>query len=80
MTKVSSVIKDYKKTEKGLEVTFQSGHKYLYADVPANVILGLDRAESKGTYFHAEIRDKFKAVRGRDKFDGKIASNLPKFT
>lgn len=63
MTKVSSVIKDYKKTEKGLEVTFQSGHKYLYADVPANVVLGLDRAESKGTYFHAEIRYKFKAVK-----------------
>lgn len=63
MTKASSVIKGFVKTEKGLEVTFQSGHKYLYADVPANVVLGLERAESKGSYFHAEIRDKYTATK-----------------
>lgn len=63
MTKASSAIKGFVKTEKGLEVTFQSGHKYLYADVPANVVLGLERAESKGSYFHAEIRDKYTATK-----------------
>ena len=63
MTKASSAIKEFVKTEKGLEVTFQSGHKYLYAGVPANVVLGLERAESKGSYFHAEIRDKYTATK-----------------
>lgn len=63
MTKASSAIKGFVKTEKGLEVTFQSGHKYLYADVPANVVLGLERAESKGSYFHAKIRDKYTATK-----------------
>lgn len=63
MTKARSAIKGFVKTEKGLEVTFQSGHKYLYADVPANVVLGLERAESKGSYFHAEIRDKYTATK-----------------
>lgn len=63
MTKASSAIKGFVKTEKGLEVTFQSGHKYLYADVPANVVLGLERAESKGSYFRAEIRDKYTATK-----------------
>lgn len=63
MTKASSAIKGFEKTEKGLEVTFQSGHKYLYVGVPANVVLGLERAESKGSYFHAEIRDKYTATK-----------------
>ena len=52
----SSAIKDFEKTEKGLKVTFQSGKSYLYEGVPANVILGLERAESKGRYFMAEIK------------------------
>ena len=53
--KTSSAIKSFARTEKGLEI--------LYEGVPANVILGLERAESKGSYFSAEIRDKYKATK-----------------
>lgn len=59
----SSAIKNFEKTEKGLKVTFQSGHTYLYEGIPANVVLGLERAESKGGYFMAEIRPKYKATK-----------------
>ena len=59
----SSAIKNFEITEKGLKVTFQSGHTYLYEGVPANVVLGLERAESKGGYFMAEIRPKYKATK-----------------
>lgn len=61
--KTSSVIKSFARAEKGLEIEFQSGHKYLYEGVPANVVLGLERAESKGSYFSTEIRDKYKATK-----------------
>lgn len=59
----SSAIKDFEKTEKGLKVTFQSGKSYLYEGVPANVILGLEGAESKGRYFMAEIKPKYTATK-----------------
>lgn len=59
----SSAIKDFEKTEKGLKVTFQSGKSYLYEGVPANVILGLERAESKGRYFMSEIKPKYTATK-----------------
>ena len=59
----SSVIKSFEKTEKGLKVTFQSGHTSLYKGVPANVVLGLERAESKGSYFMKEIKPKYGATK-----------------
>jgi hypothetical protein len=40
-----------------LEVVFNTGRTYQYADVPPEVYEGLFKAESKGRYFLANIRD-----------------------
>jgi hypothetical protein len=40
-----------------LEVVFNTGRTYQYADVPPEVYEGLLKAESKGRYFLANIRD-----------------------
>ena len=42
-----------------LEIEFQSGEVYEYFDVPADVYVGLEKAESKGQYFNREIRDDY---------------------
>jgi hypothetical protein len=40
-----------------LEVVFNTGRTYQYADVPPEVYEGMLKAESKGRYFLANIRD-----------------------
>lgn len=57
----SSVIRHvaYDAAERFLEVTFTSGRRYVYGDVPAAIYRAFLEAESKGTYFNAEIRDCF---------------------
>ncbi len=57
----SSAIQFYKyNAEKhSLLVVFTSGRRYIYANVPPAVVKGLDDAESKGTFFNAEIRDRY---------------------
>jgi KTSC domain-containing protein len=42
-----------------LEVTFVSGRSYVYADVPADVFEAFKTAESRGTFFNHEIRDRY---------------------
>lgn len=44
-----------------LEVEFVSGAVYRYASVPPEVWSELRRAESKGRYFQARVRDHFEA-------------------
>ena len=45
-----------------LEVTFVTGRKYLYEDVPAYVAETFRGAFSKGTYFNKYIRDRYNYV------------------
>jgi hypothetical protein len=42
-----------------LEIVFNTGRTYQYADVPPEEYEGLLNAESKGRYFLANIRDEY---------------------
>ena len=54
----STVIEDYDyDSEAGtLNVTFTTGRRYTYFDVPPDVAHGLDSASSRGAYFNRCIR------------------------
>jgi hypothetical protein len=57
----SSVIRDwsYDEAEQRLDITFVSGKRYSYNDVPPRVAQGMRKAFSKGSYFNRRIRDHF---------------------
>lgn len=46
-----------------LELEFRDGPVYRYVDVPAAVHAQLMAADSKGRFFNARIRDRFRDVR-----------------
>jgi KTSC domain len=49
-------------------VTFVSGRRYVYADVPSNVFDAFKTAPSRGAFFNHEIRDRYafrELTRGR---------------
>lgn len=50
---------DYDPAQKALTVTFVSGERYRYRDVPAEVYGAFVDAESKGRFFQAQIRDRY---------------------
>ncbi|MBO9671844.1 MAG: KTSC domain-containing protein [Sphingobacteriaceae bacterium] len=58
----SSVIKyfSYDKDTSTLKIIFTTGMIYLYKSVPEKVYKLLKASGSKGRYFNAYIRDKFK--------------------
>jgi hypothetical protein len=58
----SSTVKSagYDPAARELEIEFASGELYRYSDVPEAVFQGLQNADSKGRYFGASIRPKFK--------------------
>lgn len=58
----STVIRFYRYESERCEllVVFQSGLKYVYGDVPPDIVAGLDAAFSKGEFFNRHIRDKFR--------------------
>jgi hypothetical protein len=45
-----------------LRVTFTSGRRYVYAQVPAVIYAAFSRAPSRGAFFNRHVRDRF-AVR-----------------
>ena len=47
----------YDQEEQELIIEFKSGRTYIYFDVPFDVYTGLMDAESKGKYFHKNIRN-----------------------
>lgn len=53
----------YQRRSRVLEIEFQSGAVYQYADVPATVYEEFWKAESKGKYFNGEIREEYAFVR-----------------
>ena len=57
----SSVIRafDYDPAEHKLAVTFTTGRRYAYRDVPEAIVRGLRNATSKGSFFNRRIRDHF---------------------
>jgi hypothetical protein len=46
-----------------LIVEFKGGSQYLYHKVPVQTFDGLEKAESKGKFFHANIKGKFEFVK-----------------
>ncbi|CAN7482590.1 KTSC domain-containing protein [Phenylobacterium sp. LjRoot225] len=50
---------DYDPRRQTLWVTFVSGERYLYLDVPAEVHQAFLEAESKGRFFQAQIRGRY---------------------
>jgi hypothetical protein len=58
----SSVIRFhvYDPKDRALTIVFQTGRIYIYDDVPPQVADGLERAESKGEYFNAHIKDRYR--------------------
>lgn len=42
-----------------LTITFVTGRRYVYRDVPQPVYAGFKAAFSRGTFFNREIRDRF---------------------
>jgi len=51
---------DYDPAERRLEVTFVSGRRYSYFDVPLEVFEAMRGSFSKGEFFNAHIRDRFR--------------------
>jgi lysyl-tRNA synthetase class 2 len=57
----SSVIRAYRyhPAERRLSIVFTNGRRYIYLDVPADLVEAFAAAESKGEFFNARIRDHF---------------------
>ena len=55
----SSVIRGFSYSAKNseLSITFVSGRRYVYTDVPQDVFDAFKAATSKGSFFNNEIRD-----------------------
>jgi len=49
----------YRHEQRQLFVTFTTGRKYVYFDVPASTYREFLEAESHGRYFNAHIRDHY---------------------
>lgn len=60
-----------------LEIQFESGRIYQYYDVPQDIFEGMLNAESKGKYFNANVRGKFRyqeiELKGHHEGQGKPA-------
>ena len=61
----SAVIRDYEYCAscRELRVTFQSGKRYVYQGVPAEIYTAMRGAFSKGEFFNANIRDRYPFIR-----------------
>jgi hypothetical protein len=57
----STVIRQilYDINAKRLVIVFQSGRRYAYANVPADIYAELKAAPSRGAYFNEWIRDRY---------------------
>jgi hypothetical protein len=56
-TAIRSLFYDSSKRE--LSVTFVTGRRYVYADVPPDVFDAFKTAESRGAFFNHAIRDRY---------------------
>jgi hypothetical protein len=57
-----------------LRVTFQSGRRYVYRDVPAEAYSAMRNSFSKGEFFNAHIRDRYSFIRDEP---GMVESTAP---
>lgn len=61
----STVIRsfNYDAKRRSLHVTFQTGRRYVYNDVPEEVYRAMRASSSKGEYFNGMIRDRYSFIR-----------------
>ena len=61
MNAFSSVIEeiDYNVDAKELIIEFKNGSVYVYSDVPNSVFIELFSAQSRGKFFHANVKNNF---------------------
>jgi KTSC domain len=61
----STVIRsfEYDATSEDLLIVFQSGRRYIYQGVPREIFQALQASFSKGEFFNAHIRDRYRFVR-----------------
>lgn len=61
----SSVIRHYRydPDQRQLDLVFVSGRRYRYHDVPGDTYREMRRAFSKGEFFNAHIRDRYRHTR-----------------
>jgi lysyl-tRNA synthetase class 2 len=58
---------DYEPKERRLDVTFVSGRRYAYFEVPPETYEAMRLSFAKGEFFNAHIRDHFRfEARGQD--------------
>jgi hypothetical protein len=64
----STVIRNYRylSSERQMEITFVSGRRYLYLDVPEDAYRGMQSASSRGEFFNRNIRDHYAFERLED--------------
>jgi hypothetical protein len=57
----STVIRKYvyDATTGDLWITFVSGRRYIYAEVPPDIFTAFNEAPSRGTFFNHAIRDRY---------------------
>ena len=69
----STLIKrfDYRPETQELLVTFTTGRRYLYSDVPADAAEAFRSAFAKGRHFNAHIRDRY-SCRELDEFPSEM--------
>lgn len=53
----------YHPAEQRLEILFTTGRRYSYHGVPADMVDAMRQAFSKGEFFNAHIRDRFRFTR-----------------
>lgn len=58
----STAIRDfsYDETSCRLTITFVSGRRYVYDNVPSDVFDAFTRADSRGGFFNRDIRDRYR--------------------
>jgi len=58
----STVIRafDYDPAEQRLDVTFVTGRRYSYFEVPAEAYAAMKASFAKGEFFNAQIRNRFR--------------------
>ena len=56
---------DYRPDARELDILFKTGRSYVYHDVPPEAVKGFRSAFSKGRYFNARIRDRYRFTERR---------------
>lgn len=53
----------YNRKNRELAVKFNSGHTYMYANVPKGIFTKMRKAESVGKFFHEHVFGRFDALK-----------------